>query len=303
MGTFLTELAKKLAERWVTLLLTPGAIFVAAVGIGVRLGQPHAVDYSQLTAAVSQTAALVAHWSAGTQAVLVVAVLLAAIGVGQAVQALASLTRLLWLGPWPHLFAPVQRWRVTRRRQRWQEHIQQRRTLEQAHPRASRTAEQQEQINAAAQRANRFAWAQPGRPTWMGDRIHALEQVALNRYGLDLTFSWPRLWLVLPDTTRSEIIAAHAAFAAAVATGTWAWPYLLLGIVWWPAALIAVAVGATGWARARAAIADLTALSEAAVDLHGRTLAIAFGVAEEDSIGPLTLTEGEQLTALIRKGR
>jgi hypothetical protein len=133
----------------------------------------------------------------------------------------------------------------------------------------------------------------------MGDRIHALEQIAHNRYGLDLTFAWPRLWLVLPDTTRSEITAAHAAFAAAVATGTWAWPYLLLATLWWPAALIAVAVGASGWARARAAIADLTALSEAAVDLHGRALALALGVAEEDSAGPLTLTEGEQLTRAL----
>lgn len=218
---------------------------------------------------------------------------------GHGLQGLASLTRLLWLGPWPHLLAPVQRWRVTRRRQRWQEHIQQCRALEQAHPHASRTAAQQEQINAAAQRANRIAWAEPGRPTWMGDRIHALEQIAHNRYGLDLTFAWPRLWLVLPDTTRSEITAAHAAFAAAVATGTWAWPYLLLATLWWPAALIAVAVGASGWARARAAIADLTALSEAAVDLHGRALALALGVAEEDSAGPLTLTEGEQLTRAL----
>lgn len=54
----------------------------------------------------------------------------------------------------------------------------------------------------------------------MGDRIHALETVALNRYGLDLTFAWPRLWLMLPDTTRSEITTANAAFVAAAATST-----------------------------------------------------------------------------------
>lgn len=137
----------------------------------------------------------------------------------------------------------------------------------------------------------------------MGDRIHALEQVALNRYGLDLTFAWPRLWLVLPGTARSEITTAHAAFAAAVATATWAWPYLLLATLWWPAVFIAMAIGATGWVRARAAITDLTALSEAALDLHDRTLANSLGITKEDSAGPLTLTEGEHLTALIRKGR
>jgi hypothetical protein len=134
----------------------------------------------------------------------------------------------------------------------------------------------------------------------MGDRIHSLEQIALHRYGLDLAFAWPRLWLVPPETTRMEITAAHAAFAAA--TSTWAWPYLLLGTLWWPATMIGLGIAA-GWARARASVSDLTDLSESALDLHGRTLAIALGLATDDRVGPLTVTEGEQLTALIRKGR
>ncbi|MFQ6329656.1 hypothetical protein ACLMAL_26455 [Nocardia sp. CWNU-33] len=52
----------------------------------------------------------------------------------------------------------------------------------------------------------------------MGDRVHALEAVALHRYGVDLAFAWLRLWLLFPHTTRTEITTAHAAFAAAVAT-------------------------------------------------------------------------------------
>ncbi|HET8662463.1 MAG TPA: hypothetical protein VFM55_26220 [Micromonosporaceae bacterium] len=137
----------------------------------------------------------------------------------------------------------------------------------------------------------------------MGDRIHAVERIALDRYGLDLAFAWPRLWLVLPGTTREEITAAHAAFAGAVAIGTWAWPYLLLGTVWWPAALVGVAIGTTGWVRARAAITDLSALSESALDLHGRTLAAALGAADKDSCGPLTISEGSEVSAIVRKGR
>lgn len=299
MGTFVTELAKKLAERWVTLLVLPGALFVAAVGIGVRLGHSHALDYARLTKAI----ATVARQPAGTQAMLAVAVLLAASGTGLAVQALAGLTRRLWLGPWTHLLAPVHRWRVASRCRRWHRHVEQRQTLQDAHPRASRTSKQQERIDAAADRANRIAWTEPGRPTWMGDRIHSLEQIARNRHGLDLTFAWPRLWLVLPDTTRSEITTAHSTFAAAIATATWAWPYLLLTSLWWPSALIAMAIGVTGWARARAAVTDMTTLSEAALDLHGRTLAHSLGITDWEVTGPLTLTEGEQLTALIRKGR
>ncbi|MEU9313203.1 hypothetical protein [Streptomyces sp. NPDC048256] len=57
-----------------------------------------------------------------------------------------------------------------------------------------------------------------------------------------------------------------------------------------------------GWARARAAVSDLSALSEAAVDLHARTPATALGISV-DAIGPIPIAEGERITALVRKGR
>lgn len=101
VGTFVAELAKKLAERWVALLLIPGALFTATTWVGVRLGQRHALDYSGLDRVVSDSASMIARQSAGSQAVVVGAVLLAAIDTGLAVQALAGLTRLLWLAPGP----------------------------------------------------------------------------------------------------------------------------------------------------------------------------------------------------------
>ncbi|WP_459549229.1 hypothetical protein [Nocardia sp. X0981] len=263
----------------------------------------HALDYTRLRTIVSDAAAWMARQPAGSQAVVMVAVLLAAVGIGLAVQALAGMTRMIWLGPWPRLLAPLQRKRVESRRRRWHTRVNHRRTLQRTHLPASRTSEQQHQIDTAAEQVNRLALAEPGRPTWMGDRIHALETIAHNRYGIDLSFAWPRLWLVLPDTARTEITTANGTFAAATATATWAWPYLFLGALWWPASLIGIGIGATGWVQARAAITDLTTLSEAALDLNGRSLATALGVAEPEGLGPLTPTEGEQLTALIRKGR
>jgi hypothetical protein len=303
VGNFFQELAKKLAERWAALLVLPGALFVLIAWAGSRLGQRHALDWSRLNGIVSTTATSIAHQSPGTQAVLAVAVLLAATGVGGATQALAGWTRMIWLGQWPRVLAPWQRWRIRRRRQRWHRYVQRRRKLEQAAPRPTRTAEQQDAIDAAAGRANRLAMAEPGRPTWMGDRIHAVERVAFNRYGLDLPFTWPRLWLLLPDATRTEITATHGAFASAVATGTWVWPYFLLGFYWWPAILIGLVVSLVGRAQGRSAVADLTALSESALDLHARLLARALGIVDEHSTGPLTLAEGSEVTALVRKGR
>lgn len=297
---FFHELAKKLAERWLTLLLIPGALFLAAVWVGVRLGQADALNWTRLDAESADAAAGFGRQPGGIQAVLAVAVLLGAAGAALVAQALAGLTRHVWLGLWPR---SVRRPFVADRQRRWQHRLDVRRELEAACPRDTRTPEQQEEINAAGARLNRLALVRPGRPTWMGDRMYGVERIALNRYGLDLGFGWPRLWLVLPDTTRTELAATNNAFVAAVATGTWAWPYLLLTIVWWPAAIVAVGIGVTGWARARSTISDLAVLSESAIDLHGRLLAIALGIAGTESTGPLTVAEGEQITAAIRKGR
>ncbi|QOV33324.1 hypothetical protein IM697_24175 [Streptomyces ferrugineus] len=303
MGGFLDQLAKTLADRWVSLLVLPGAFFLGTAWLSVGLGHAEAWNVPLLTRRTEDAAATVADLPAGAQALLVVAVLAAAAGVGFVVQALAGVTRRVWLGQWPRPLDPVAVARTARRRARWHQLVEERRTLERATP-GTRTREQQDQIDTVAERITRLAMAEPGRPTWMGDRIHAVESIAYHRYGLDLAYGWSRLWLVLPDPARAELTAAHSAFAAAVATGTWAVPYLLLTAVWWPAVLVAAGIGLTGWVRARAAMADLTTLTEAVLDLHGRTLGAALGVGDPtEETGPLTIGEGERITDLVRKGR
>ncbi|WP_053853092.1 hypothetical protein [Streptomyces sp. NRRL B-24085] len=303
MGGFLQQLAKTLADRWISLLVLPGAFFLGAVWLSVNLGQADAWNAALLTRRAEHTMTEIAGQPSGAQALLVVAVLAAASGTGFVVQTLAAVTRRIWLGPWPRPFAPVAAARTARRRARWYRLVEERRALEAVNP-AVRTRERQDRIDAVAQRITRLSMAEPGRPTWMGDRIHAVESIAHHRYGLDLAYGWSRLWLVLPDTARADLTAAHSAFAAAVATGTWAVPYLLLTAVWWPAVLIAAGIGLTGWARARAAVAELSTLTEATLDLHGRTLAAALGVGDTtEGAGPLTIGEGERITDLVRKGR
>ena len=300
MGKFFDALAAKLAERWATYLVLPGLLFTASAVFGSQVGHRHALDRDMLVETVLNLTTTIARQSVGTQVILACVVLLVATGVGLVAQALAGVTRAIWLGQWPW---PLRRRQSSRRRERWLRLVQHRRALEQARPRASRTHEEQRAINQAAQRINRLSLAEPDRPTWMGDRINAVERVALDRYGLDLPFTWPRLWLVLPETTRTEITTAHAAFVAAAATGTWAWPYAFLAVFWWPASLIGAGIMLTGWVRARSAISDLTTLSEAAVDVHARKLAIELAVAGPESVGPLTVDEGERITSVCRKGR
>lgn len=297
MHVFFDELAKKLAERWVTVLILPGALFATACWIGLTLRHAHALDRPDRIIA---TLATLARLPTTTQVVLVIAALLGSTAVSLGVQFLAAITRRVWLGQWPRpLRRPATRWR----RARWHRLVARRRAAEAEHPKARRTAAQQEQIDALAARVNRVALAEPGRPTWMGDRMHAVERVVDDRYGLDLPFAWPRLWLVLPDTDRTAIAAADSAFTSAVATGTWALPYLVLGGWWWPATIVGAAISAVGWTHGRAAVADLAALIEAALDLRGRDLAVALGVADPDTHGPLMPTEGAKITWITRKGR
>lgn len=65
----------------------------------------------------------------------------------------------------------------------------------------------------------------------LGNRL-AERQCEVTERIAEIAFSWPCLWLEFPDTVRGEISAAHGAFAAATAAGTWAWPYLLLATLW-----------------------------------------------------------------------
>ncbi|WP_199487832.1 hypothetical protein [Actinomadura spongiicola] len=230
MNAFFAELAKKPAERWVGLLAVPGLLFVVVAWAGVRLGWAHALDLAELGTEVTDLGKAHGKLTAPAQVLAAVALLLASCGVGLVVQALTAPVRAVWLGLWPRGLHRLRDRLTAARADRWNAHVRARQALQREHPAEDRTPAQQAAIDAAADRANRIALAPPTRPTWMGDRAASVEQVALNRYSLDLTFAWPRLWLVLPDAVRADISAAHGQFAATVVTFAWAIPYAVLTI-------------------------------------------------------------------------
>ncbi|MBT2454574.1 hypothetical protein J7E98_07170, partial [Streptomyces sp. ISL-86] len=57
MNAFLGEPGKRFAERWLALLLLPGALFVAAAAVAGALGQRRALDTGGLAAWVDRLAA------------------------------------------------------------------------------------------------------------------------------------------------------------------------------------------------------------------------------------------------------
>lgn len=291
MTSFFSEMGRRLGDRLLALLVLPGLLLVFAVGVAATLGHTHALDWHALVREADKQAATAGAHAPMAQVLLLVVGVLGTIGIGLAVGALSSLTQRLWLGMWPS-WASVLAERLTRRRvMKW----------ENAHTAVKAASDQgPTEADLLAARRNEIAMARPTRPTWMGDRIAAVDQRVHNQYGVDLQSWWPRLWLILDETGRNEIRAARTAFDAATSHATWASGYALVGLLWWPAFLIAAGIGITGWLRGRDATRTYADLIESTVDVHARTLAIQLGALTADE--KLTITAGQEVTAQLRKG-
>lgn len=274
MNGVLAELGRRLAERFMALLVLPGLLYVgsllAAASLGgVRLdGTGRAVRraVAPITGAVgSQSTA-----SGLSVALLLTAVLLAAGAAGLAAQAAGALVDRAWTGPWPRWAERVAGPWTARRVRAWEAADELRAEAVGA------------ELDALTARRNQIGLERPCRPTWMADRMRAADSRIWKEYGLDLTVSWARLWLVLPDASRAAVQSARERLTGTMLIGGWAVLYALLGALWWPAALVGSAIGLTAWRRARIAVDALAELIEAVVDVHGHELAAALGVPVPD---------------------
>lgn len=106
-------------------------------------------------------------------------------------------------------------------------------------------------------------------PTRVGNILRATELRPRDKYGLDAVVVWPRLWLVLPDSTRQELLSARAGLDGAVGATIWGVLFCVFS-VWTPwcvlIGLVFATLAVTGWVPARAA--GFGDLLEAAYDVH-----------------------------------
>ncbi len=170
-------------------------------------------------------------------------------------------------------------------------------------PSRTPTAEQlAEYVRLERRRRRRPAASRHFLPTPIGNILRAAERRPMDKYGLDTVALWPRLWLVLPDATRQQLLAARAALDTAVAAAIWGvlfcafTPFTVLAIpIGLAVAVLAVTVVVPGRAQA---FGDLI---EAAYDLHRTALyrqlrwPLPANPAEEHPAG-------ERLTAYLRRG-
>jgi hypothetical protein len=99
MNPLLATLGTRLTERWLNLLVLPGALFLGVASVGVPLGHRHWHDLDRLRTSVDDLATRPALDWTGTAVLLAAGVLLAATAASLAAQFLAGVIELYWLRP------------------------------------------------------------------------------------------------------------------------------------------------------------------------------------------------------------
>ncbi|MDF3291288.1 hypothetical protein [Streptomyces silvisoli] len=254
----LVELQKRIPDGWFLRRLLPAALFVvvAAVG-GGQLGQRHWDDLGLARERIAGALRVSGGTSTRAVASLVlyaVAVVAAAFAVPVVARAIGALTS----GAWPWWLMPLGR-RLTGWRERCWTHPEDI-GKEAVRARAAGRTLRADRLDA---RRARTASTRPSSPTWSGDRLRATEAHVKAGTGLDVASEWPKLLLVVPDTSRTALSDARDAYDAACEALAWSTALTLLGTCWWPAAPAGVLVGLHSWQSLRGAVGRLCRTTEA----------------------------------------
>ena len=265
MSSFWAGLGGRLADRWLAVAL-PSLLFWLA-GIAAWLSG-HG-GWERLTTLLGD----LDRASTG-EAVLVAALaLLVVAGSAAVVERLTLPVLRLLEGYWPGWLRPVRAravaWRgvrIARDEARYQE-------LERAVDEGRAEPGSVDELVSLDERLRRTPAAGRRMPTRLGDVLRAAEMLPHGKYGLDVVRCWPRLWLLLPDSARQELLGARRNLDASVTALTWA--VLAAGwtvSAWWmlPVAVVAVATVHRWWLLPAAEVyGDLV---EAAFDVHRTAL-------------------------------
>ncbi len=268
MTDFLSGLAGRLTDRWLTGVFLPGALFVAVVTAAVALGQHDALNPTRLADHVGNAVSGATDAGPSPWVLAVLGLITAATLVGLILSFVAeSVVQRALVASRPRFIVDARR----------------RRTIQQW--------EQRDQPPAV-----RYA---PARVTAAGDRLRLIGERADAQYGLSIVDVWPRLWILISADTRSMVTAAYQGYATSLIQIAWGTGCLLLSPVWWPAAAIAVAAVAWGMRRVRETAGSLAVLIESTVDTHQVQLAAALGV--DVPSGRVTPNEGNTINDILNK--
>ncbi|MFG3322443.1 hypothetical protein ACGF3J_30725 [Streptomyces sp. NPDC048171] len=298
----LNELGKKLAERWVSLLVLPGVLYLSLFYVATALGHTNALNLDRLIQDVTARAKEPIATTGAGQAILLAATLIGAAFVGVAAQSLGSLIERVMLAAgwrqWRRPLSTVVGLVVGWRRHRWDNAH----SIWQTQLSAARAPRPADRPNPnvrhrATRKRNGISVERPARPTWSGDRLHAVTLRMDRDYQLDVATVWPSLWLVLPEQVRADVTSARSALSRATTLAAWSLLCALLIWWWWPGAVISGVLAITARHRVRVTSDAYARLVEAALRVHAGDLARQLG---SGHAGLLDETLGFGLTRHLR---
>ncbi|MBO3747410.1 hypothetical protein J5X84_15135 [Streptosporangiaceae bacterium NEAU-GS5] len=266
MSDLLSELGKKLADRWLTAVLLPGLLATAVAVCGHILGHQDAFNVDRLSAGIQDLIDGLNVRPPATTVVVAALALVAASGAGLAAQALGVTVHKVLTSTRPH-------WWVGLRRRRA--------------PRVTRAGDPRPESYL------------PTRISPVGDRFQLISPRINAQYGLDVTLAWPRIWLLLPEAARSEIGDGYASYRAATMLTGWGLLYVALGSIWWPASVAGAVILVVGYRRVADAGLVVADVIESAVDLYAKPLADAVGIPLPNE--RVTPVQGSQINNVLNK--
>jgi len=239
LGDLWKGLGGKLADRWLAALFSPAFAFWLG-GFATWL-----YAYGASAVAREGWVGALKRWTAGVQGLPVVAQGLLVVGplllvtlFGLLLQQMSWPVLRLMEGYWPRPLDPPRERLRARLSSRTDRLLPRLRELS-ARPAAQLSAGELAERGRLARRYQSVPPVPAQRmPTRLGNVLRAAELRSSSRYGLDAVTCWPRLWLLLPEAVRQEVVTARSALYLAIQV----W---ILGVVfpiwsfwaWWAAPL------------------------------------------------------------------
>jgi hypothetical protein len=275
MDPVFTDFRQQITDRWLALLALPSVPFAATALTAWQMAGAGPSDALNLATFTSRLhSGLILQWDdPARRTALILCALISSAILSAAVNAFSAALVKLWLGTNPLLC----------------------RALSPLTARRARLLERDAPTGYEIPKPYR-----PERATWIGDRFLLTDRRIRAQYGVTLARAWPRLWQLSSEQSQQPVQNALDAYVGASVQVAWSLGYIILGILWWPATLIGIAVLVGAWRRARSAAADLAANIEAFVDVTVKSLAETLGV--DLPHGRVTALEGEAIEGLLDKG-
>ena len=225
---FLESLGSKLAERWLSTILTPAFIFWGG-GLGAWI---YRNGWLSLKTWFNQQ-------YQSTQIALLISTLIVIIISALIIQHCELTVLRLLEGYWPGWLKKLRRFCVKNQQKKKDSINRQFQPLialreEKFRPLTLEEIEEYTRLDVLLHYFPTYVM-----PTQLGNILRAAEERPKNQYGLDTFICWPRLWLLLPDSVKTELTEARMNLN----TGARIWLWSILFILWTPLAWWAFPAG------------------------------------------------------------